>query len=163
MMETFPTFYSSSSTTPPAAAASLSLNMVNSHSHHAYSNDQYRASNNKSNGFLGLMSEMEVSNSINSMSSTITQQSMKSFGEGESNTAERLGMKKGDKKIRKPRYAFQTRSQVDILDDGYRWRKYGQKAVKNNKFPRNLACLYRSRTWIGLANGARRRSQAWLA
>lgn len=47
--------------------------------------------------------------------------------------------KKGSekKKIRKPRYAFQTRSQVDILDDGYRWRKYGQKAVKNNKFPRS--------------------------
>lgn len=45
--------------------------------------------------------------------------------------------KKGDhKKDRKPRFAFQTRSQVDILDDGYRWRKYGQKAVKNNKFPR---------------------------
>lgn len=41
------------------------------------------------------------------------------------------------KKMRKPRYAFQTRSQVDILDDGYRWRKYGQKAVKNNKFPRS--------------------------
>jgi len=46
------------------------------------------------------------------------------------------GKKKGEKKVRKPRYAFQTRSQVDILDDGYRWRKYGQKAVKNNKFPR---------------------------
>ncbi|XP_043706031.1 probable WRKY transcription factor 75 [Telopea speciosissima] len=45
--------------------------------------------------------------------------------------------KKGEKKIRKPRYAFQTRSHVDILDDGYRWRKYGQKAVKNNKFPRS--------------------------
>ncbi|MQL83535.1 hypothetical protein Taro_016029 [Colocasia esculenta] len=44
--------------------------------------------------------------------------------------------KKGGKKIRKPRFAFQTRSQVDILDDGYRWRKYGQKAVKNNRFPR---------------------------
>ncbi|KAK3418784.1 hypothetical protein EUGRSUZ_H03349 [Eucalyptus grandis] len=41
------------------------------------------------------------------------------------------------KKPRKPRYAFQTRSQVDILDDGYRWRKYGQKAVKNNRFPRS--------------------------
>lgn len=40
------------------------------------------------------------------------------------------------KKGKKQRYAFQTRSQVDILDDGYRWRKYGQKAVKNNKFPR---------------------------
>ncbi|ERN09907.1 hypothetical protein AMTR_s00013p00160270 [Amborella trichopoda] len=43
--------------------------------------------------------------------------------------------KKGEKKVKRPRYAFQTRSQVDILDDGYRWRKYGQKAVKNNKFP----------------------------
>ncbi|KAL8538460.1 hypothetical protein ACS0TY_000460 [Phlomoides rotata] len=46
-------------------------------------------------------------------------------------------MKKVEKKVRKPRFAFQTRSQVDILDDGYRWRKYGQKAVKNNKFPRS--------------------------
>ncbi|PIA51052.1 hypothetical protein AQUCO_01100107v1 [Aquilegia coerulea] len=42
-----------------------------------------------------------------------------------------------EKKVRNPRYAFQTRSQVDILDDGYRWRKYGQKAVKNNKHPRS--------------------------
>ncbi|TXG54892.1 hypothetical protein EZV62_020148 [Acer yangbiense] len=44
---------------------------------------------------------------------------------------------KGEKKVKKPKFAFQTRSQVDILDDGYRWRKYGQKAVKNNKFPRS--------------------------
>lgn len=43
---------------------------------------------------------------------------------------------KGDKKIRRHRFAFHTRSHVDILDDGYRWRKYGQKAVKNSKFPR---------------------------
>lgn len=43
---------------------------------------------------------------------------------------------KGEKKVKRARYAFETRSQVDILDDGYRWRKYGQKAVKNNKFPR---------------------------
>ncbi|XP_071722941.1 probable WRKY transcription factor 75 [Rutidosis leptorrhynchoides] len=51
--------------------------------------------------------------------------------------------KKGVKKIRKPKYAFQTRSHVDILDDGYRWRKYGQKAVKNNRFPRNYyRCTY---------------------
>ncbi|CAH8270934.1 unnamed protein product [Arabidopsis lyrata] len=47
------------------------------------------------------------------------------------------------KKGKKQRYAFQTRSQVDILDDGYRWRKYGQKAVKNNKFPRSYyRCTY---------------------
>nr|GMC46251.1 probable WRKY transcription factor 75 [Ipomoea batatas] len=48
-----------------------------------------------------------------------------------------VSKKKGEKKTRMPRFAFQTRSQVDILDDGYRWRKYGQKAVKNNKFPRS--------------------------
>lgn len=57
------------------------------------------------------------------------------------------GKKKGEKKVRKPRYAFQTRSQVDILDDGYRWRKYGQKSVKNNKFPR---CLISSSVLIFL-------------
>lgn len=41
------------------------------------------------------------------------------------------------KEFKKHRFAFQTRSEVDILDDGYRWRKYGQKTVKNNKFPRS--------------------------
>ncbi|RRT43520.1 hypothetical protein B296_00048689, partial [Ensete ventricosum] len=45
---------------------------------------------------------------------------------------------KKEKKVRKPRYAFRTRSQIDILDDGYRWRKYGQKAVKNSRFPRSV-------------------------
>ncbi|KAI3816719.1 hypothetical protein L1987_16423 [Smallanthus sonchifolius] len=59
------------------------------------------------------------------------------------NSASGSGVKKGLKKIRKPKCAFQTRSQVDILDDGYRWRKYGQKAVKNNKFPRSYyRCTY---------------------
>ncbi|KAL0407063.1 UNVERIFIED_CONTAM: putative WRKY transcription factor 2 [Sesamum latifolium] len=30
-----------------------------------------------------------------------------------------------------------TTSEVDILDDGYRWRKYGQKVVKGNPNPRS--------------------------
>lgn len=29
-----------------------------------------------------------------------------------------------------------TKSEIDHLDDGYRWRKYGQKAVKNSPYPR---------------------------
>ncbi|KAK9279827.1 hypothetical protein L1049_013509 [Liquidambar formosana] len=41
------------------------------------------------------------------------------------------------KKATRPRFAFQTRSADDILDDGYRWRKYGQKAVKNSVYPRS--------------------------
>lgn len=40
------------------------------------------------------------------------------------------------RKASRPRFAFQTRSADDILDDGYRWRKYGQKAVKNSSYPR---------------------------
>ncbi|EFJ08874.1 hypothetical protein SELMODRAFT_47103, partial [Selaginella moellendorffii] len=30
-----------------------------------------------------------------------------------------------------------TNSEVDVLDDGYRWRKYGQKVVKGNPNPRS--------------------------
>ncbi|CAN0896443.1 Probable WRKY transcription factor 57 [Linum grandiflorum] len=30
-----------------------------------------------------------------------------------------------------------TKSEIDHLEDGYRWRKYGQKAVKNSPFPRS--------------------------
>ncbi|KAK7340317.1 hypothetical protein VNO77_21019 [Canavalia gladiata] len=58
------------------------------------------------------------------------------------------GVEKGNKEIKRkggrmkrttrvPRFAFQTRSVDDILDDGYRWRKYGQKAVKNSTYPRS--------------------------
>ncbi|XP_031487826.1 probable WRKY transcription factor 45 [Nymphaea colorata] len=33
--------------------------------------------------------------------------------------------------------AFKTMSDVENLDDGYRWRKYGKKMVKDNRNPRN--------------------------
>ncbi|KAE8770869.1 putative WRKY transcription factor 56 [Hordeum vulgare] len=42
---------------------------------------------------------------------------------------------RGSRKASRPRFAFQTKSEKDVLDNGYRWRKYGQKAVKNNAFP----------------------------
>lgn len=45
--------------------------------------------------------------------------------------------KKGQKRARQPRFAFMTKTELDHLDDGYRWRKYGQKAVKNSPFPRS--------------------------
>ncbi|KAK6932842.1 WRKY domain [Dillenia turbinata] len=50
---------------------------------------------------------------------------------------------------REPRVVVQTLSEVDILDDGYRWRKYGQKVVKGNHKPRsyykctNMGCPVR--------------------
>ncbi|OIT24261.1 PREDICTED: probable WRKY transcription factor 23 [Nicotiana attenuata] len=41
------------------------------------------------------------------------------------------------KRQREPRFAFMTKSEIDHLDDGFRWRKYGQKAVKSSPFPRS--------------------------
>ncbi|KAL5717484.1 putative WRKY transcription factor 75 [Ranunculus cassubicifolius] len=61
-----------------------------------------------------------------------------SAGENTSQSTEStVEVKPEKKKARTPRYAFETRSLVDILDDGYRWRKYGQKSVKNNIHPRS--------------------------
>ncbi|KAL8103503.1 WRKY transcription factor 71-like isoform X1 [Apium graveolens] len=45
--------------------------------------------------------------------------------------------KKGEKKEKEPIFAFMTKSEIDNLEDGYRWRKYGQKAVKNSPYPRS--------------------------
>lgn len=41
-----------------------------------------------------------------------------------------------DKPINEPRLVVQTRSEVDIVNDGHRWRKYGQKIVKGSPHPR---------------------------
>ncbi|CAH9109721.1 unnamed protein product [Cuscuta europaea] len=41
------------------------------------------------------------------------------------------------KKVREPRFSFKTMSDMDVLDDGYKWRKYGQKVVKNTHHPRS--------------------------
>ncbi|CAM8910554.1 unnamed protein product [Rhodiola kirilowii] len=51
----------------------------------------------------------------------------------------------GSRTVREPRIVVQTTSEIDILDDGYRWRKYGQKVVKGNPNPRS----YYKCTFIG--------------
>ncbi|KAL6636883.1 hypothetical protein ACP70R_024455 [Stipagrostis hirtigluma subsp. patula] len=53
------------------------------------------------------------------------------------NSKPAMAAKKGQKRARQPRFAFVTKSEIDHLEDGYRWRKYGQKAVKNSPFPRS--------------------------
>ncbi|CAA3014091.1 probable WRKY transcription factor 51 [Olea europaea subsp. europaea] len=35
------------------------------------------------------------------------------------------------------RFAFRTKSKLEIMDDGFKWRKYGKKMVKNSPNPRN--------------------------
>ncbi|KAK1282454.1 putative WRKY transcription factor 13 [Acorus calamus] len=44
---------------------------------------------------------------------------------------------KARRKVREPRFCFKTLSPIDVLDDGYKWRKYGQKVVKNTQHPRS--------------------------
>ncbi|CAK9314609.1 unnamed protein product [Citrullus colocynthis] len=49
----------------------------------------------------------------------------------------------GGKTVREQRVVVQTISNVDKLDDGYWWRKYGQKVVKGNSNPRSYyKCTY---------------------
>uniref|UniRef100_A0ACD5URJ3 Uncharacterized protein n=1 Tax=Avena sativa TaxID=4498 RepID=A0ACD5URJ3_AVESA len=48
-----------------------------------------------------------------------------------------IEMSTASRAIREPRIVIQTTSEIDILDDGYRWRKYGQKVVKGNPNPRS--------------------------
>lgn len=59
-------------------------------------------------------------------------------GEGDENRWKNKRKAGRTKKSVPPRVAFHTRSSEDILDDGYKWRKYGQKAVKNSKHPRYI-------------------------
>ncbi|XP_010913024.1 probable WRKY transcription factor 75 [Elaeis guineensis] len=117
----FPSQPSSSYSSQPTH---LSSNMFSD------SQDYGKLHNYNSSGLLGLKGEVKVSSSEG-----YEGPQRECFG-GPENEAKPC-KKKGEKKVRRPRFAFQTRSQVDILDDGYRWRKYGQKAVKNNKFPRS--------------------------
>lgn len=35
------------------------------------------------------------------------------------------------------RVAFRTKSDLEVMDDGFKWRKYGKKSVKNSPNPRN--------------------------
>uniref|UniRef100_A0A0E0DBV8 WRKY domain-containing protein n=1 Tax=Oryza meridionalis TaxID=40149 RepID=A0A0E0DBV8_9ORYZ len=50
-----------------------------------------------------------------------------------------MGGGAGGKPVRKPRLVVHTLSDIDIdiLDDGFPWRKYGQKVVKGNPNPRS--------------------------
>ncbi|XP_024990225.1 probable WRKY transcription factor 75 [Cynara cardunculus var. scolymus] len=129
-MKNYATLFPSSSTSTSTSVSShLSLSLMNDYSPLAYTNDSY------DHDQLPLF---EKSLNCSSDQEIVVVSPTTSSGLGNSTSGSgKISVKKGEKKIKKPKCAFQTRSQVDILDDGYRWRKYGQKAVKNNKFPRS--------------------------
>nr|WEI54660.1 WRKY75 [Tanacetum cinerariifolium] len=137
----FPFNNSSSSTSPH-----LSLNLMNDYSYGNDRNDTYDHLDDDHEH--GLLEKNPISSSDEVVLDHVspTSSGLGNSDGNDTNSASgsgKISIKKGEKKIRKPKCAFQTRSQVDILDDGYRWRKYGQKAVKNNKFPRSYyRCTY---------------------
>ncbi|CAA7402976.1 unnamed protein product [Spirodela intermedia] len=53
------------------------------------------------------------------------------------------GTSKRAKKDSSPRIGFRTRSTIEVLEDGYKWRKYGKKSVKSSP---NLRNYYRCST-----------------
>ncbi|XP_042068210.1 probable WRKY transcription factor 43 [Salvia splendens] len=69
---------------------------------------------------------MSYSSAISSSSSS----SSSSFLEGAIN-------RDSGREEKREKVAFKTKSEVEVLDDGFKWRKYGKKMVKNSPNPRN--------------------------
>ncbi|XP_020598279.1 probable WRKY transcription factor 50 [Phalaenopsis equestris] len=46
-------------------------------------------------------------------------------------------MQQSNQRLKKTKVSFKTKSDRDVLDDGYKWRKYGKKMVKSSSNPRN--------------------------
>ncbi|CAN0853878.1 WRKY transcription factor 71 [Linum grandiflorum] len=98
--------------------------------------------NKNNNNSSGSFSSEEDSGSIcNIANQKLTGKGSCSEAAGEdkkaSATAAAEKKAKGEKRKKEARFAFMTKSEVDHLEDGYRWRKYGQKAVKNSPYPRS--------------------------
>ncbi|XP_030513747.1 probable WRKY transcription factor 3 [Rhodamnia argentea] len=64
-------------------------------------------------------------------------------GDDEPNPKRRIVPIPSSKYVSEPKIVLQTRSEVDLLDDGFKWRKYGQKVVKGSSYPRSYyKCTY---------------------
>ncbi|PKA56843.1 putative WRKY transcription factor 24 [Apostasia shenzhenica] len=89
------------------------------------------------NGHREVQEMMQVAGGSSLIKARRGDQGEQRHGGGKENVKGKAAAVGRTKKVNRPRFAFQTRSADDILDDGYRWRKYGQKAVKNSVHPRS--------------------------
>ncbi|KAK1376809.1 WRKY domain-containing protein [Heracleum sosnowskyi] len=78
-----------------------------------------------------------ISEDQNNVSNCVVHEDDKKEEEEDRNKDKRRASRISRRKAGPPRVEFQTKSSEDLLDDGYRWRKYGQKSVKNSIFPRS--------------------------
>ncbi|KAK1367132.1 WRKY domain-containing protein [Heracleum sosnowskyi] len=75
---------------------------------------------------------------------TSTESSMNSNYDDLDNSTPVLQINKCSKRMKRTegdhkgsRIAFRMKTELEVLDDGYKWRKYGKKMVKSNPNPRN--------------------------
>ncbi|KAH6836459.1 WRKY DNA-binding protein 71 [Perilla frutescens var. hirtella] len=134
-------------TTPSAAAFDLSLSSISEAAVFAVKNINCDSSSNKNLGDQTSCSTAaeNLPTTPNSSDAGVEEDSYKTMGgdhqgkQGADDLEPKKlkEKKKVQKKARETRFAFVTKSEIDNLEDGYRWRKYGQKAVKNSPFPRS--------------------------
>lgn len=127
----FPYFFGDQTTSFPLPDSS---NCPNNALEQCMQNPQFHSSNQVDLATLLSSGSMEQKSAVSSISMNTREADDDDDDRNGRRNKSRFGKKK--KKYIPPRVAFHTRSEEDILDDGYKWRKYGQKSVKNSVHPR---------------------------
>ncbi|KAI6700502.1 hypothetical protein NL676_014826 [Syzygium grande] len=82
-------------------------------------------------------------NNLNRSTNSLAKPQAVLQGDDEPNLKRRIVPIQSSKYVTEPKIVLQTRSEVDLLDDGFKWRKYGQKVVKGTSYPRSYyKCTY---------------------
>ncbi|XP_062029402.1 uncharacterized protein LOC133745360 isoform X2 [Rosa rugosa] len=85
---------------------------------------------------------MNVNNTLEYATSGTTPNSVNVDGQSVACNSSEIGSISQKQGV-KEKVAFRTKSEVEILDDGFKWRKYGKKLGKNSTNPRNYyKCAY---------------------
>ncbi|KAF7840428.1 putative WRKY transcription factor 71 [Senna tora] len=114
-----------------------SLDLFPSPDHHQGNNDNITTLKApEDGGDLGGGGETSPVTQNSSLSSSSNSEAVGEEDSGNKTNTEDQSQVKGEEEAKKLGFAFMTKSEVDQLEDGYRWRKYGQKAVKNSPYPR---------------------------
>ncbi|XP_020168255.1 probable WRKY transcription factor 3 [Aegilops tauschii subsp. strangulata] len=107
--------------------------------------EQNEQSNDTASGLSGVRRDQEAVYGMSEQLSGLSDGDDKDDGESRPNEVDdrendckrRNIQISSQKALTESKIIVQTTSEVDLLDDGYRWRKYGQKVVKGNPHPRS--------------------------
>ncbi|KAL1364813.1 hypothetical protein HN51_012971 [Arachis hypogaea] len=94
--------------------------------HHHHNNQESGSQSQSTNGSSEMATFSDVTTTNNNGEASSINNNIKC----------KNGSKRSKKEVNS-RVAFRTKSELDVMDDGYRWRKYGKKAVKNTPNLRN--------------------------